>query len=101
MKQDASTWFAQHTSRAPERLRARAAELLSAETDSQQLIAVLAASGSRALDSAVQAGAGRTAALDLLTADALITLSLLAAAESTPTELGSLARALRLGAVND
>jgi hypothetical protein len=54
----------------------------------------LARSGRRALDR-VLAGAGdRSVALDLLAADALVTLALLAQAQSSPERLGDFATAV-------
>jgi hypothetical protein len=48
-----------------------------------------------ALEAAIHQGADRTVALDLLAADALVTLALLAQAESTPADLGAFAGQLR------
>jgi hypothetical protein len=55
---------------------------------------VLAAAASRALDSVVTHPGDRSIALDLLAADALITLALLAQAEDGPAELDEFATSL-------
>ncbi len=54
----------------------------------------LADAGRAALAAATRDGAGRAAALDLLAADALITLALLATAERDPAALGRAAAQL-------
>jgi hypothetical protein len=79
-------WLDQHTSQAPTVLRARIKEYaLQAPGDS--LPHVLAAAGRSALDQALSHSGDRSAALDLLAADALITLALLAQAETRPDHL--------------
>jgi hypothetical protein len=55
---------------------------------------VLAAAAGRALDSVVTHPGDRSIALDLLAADALITLALLAQAQAAPAELGAFATSL-------
>jgi hypothetical protein len=55
---------------------------------------VLAAAASRALDRVVTHPGDRSIALDLLAADALITLALLAQAEDGPAELDEFATSL-------
>jgi hypothetical protein len=66
-------------------------------------MAQLAEAGELALKASVRRGAGRDAALDLLAADALITLALLEVAERDPSSLGAEARRLRThaGATDD
>jgi hypothetical protein len=54
----------------------------------------LAASGRRALERVVAREGDRSVALDLLAADALVTLALLAQAQQAPEELGAFAAAL-------
>ena len=54
----------------------------------------LAASGRRALERVLAREGGRSVALDLLAADALVTLALLAQAQQAPEELGVFAAAL-------
>ena len=89
-------WFAELTVRAPEALRARVEEYFVATGDGD-LAARLATAGDRALSAATKAGARRVAALDLLAADALITLALLLQAERGPASLLQAAKALRAG----
>ncbi len=86
-------WFAQRTDGAPARLRERAARYFNATTHAA-LPRRLAIAGNAALATAAGASS-REAALDLLAADALITLALLAAAERNPASLADEARALR------
>lgn len=90
-------WFAERTTAAPDLLRARAEDFVRDTTDATG-VSRLAAAGARALAAAIAAGEDRAAALDLLAADALITLALLAQAEREPAELGAAARAVRLRA---
>lgn len=94
-----SDWLEERTAGAPERLRSRVGEHLAA-TGAADDPADLAAAGEAALAAAIAAGASRAGALDLLAADALITLALLAAAERDPARLGATARALREGATH-
>ena len=54
----------------------------------------LAAAGRRALDRVLARAGDRSVALDLLAADALVTLALLAQAQQGPERLGGLAAAL-------
>lgn len=90
-------WFAERTDSAPELLRGRV-ETVALATDGANLVDWLAAAGEVALSEAMSAGEERAAALDLLAADALITLALLAAAEAAPGTLGSTARTMRIRA---
>ncbi len=92
---DHATWFAARTVGAPEALRVRAEQFFTAAT-ADELGQRLALAGSGALTAAARDGADRAAALDLLAADALITLALLRAAEEDPANLGHAAAALRL-----
>ncbi len=92
-------WFAERTVAAPAVLRARAAQFLAAQPDGSAGER-LAAAGEAALREAIGAGATRAAALDLLAADALITLALLAAAERDPATLGTAAAAVRRAATD-
>lgn len=91
-------WFAGRSTGAPDLLRVRAGDYVRDVADAEG-VARLAAAGSRALAAAIAAGEDRAAALDLLAADALITMALLAQAEREPAELGAVARALRLRAI--
>jgi hypothetical protein len=54
----------------------------------------LARSGRRALDRVLARAGDRSVALDLLAADALVTLALLAQAQSSPERLGDFAAAV-------
>lgn len=89
-----AAWLTAHTAGAPERLRARVLSHHEAATD-PSAIGRLAEAGERALGAAMAAGADRAAALDLLAADALITLALLHAAERDPATLAAQAASLR------
>ena len=82
------------TASAPEALRLRAAEWLDQTPPGPDPAARLARAGDRALAGALHRGEGRAAALDLLAADALVTLALLARAESAPGALADFATAL-------
>lgn len=62
--------------------------------DEAQLAESLARAGRRALDEVAAHPGDRTVALDLLAADALITLALLAQAEHQPERLGAFAAGL-------
>lgn len=88
-------WFARRTEGAPPALAGRATEWLALAQDGV-LADRLADAGQRALGAAVECGAHRGAALDLLAADALITLSLLACAEQAPERLATHAVQLRM-----
>ncbi len=91
-------WLAERTVAAPEVLRVHAEAYVRGVTDAVG-VPQLAIAGTRALAAAIATGEDRAAALDLLAADALITLALLAQAERDPAELGAVAHALRLRAI--
>jgi hypothetical protein len=95
----AEVWFATRTAGAPESLRRRA-EHFYVQASPGDLASRLAAAGGAALAEATRDDAGRAAALDLLAADALITLALLLAAEQEPTTLGTVAAELCLQATS-
>ncbi len=95
----ADAWFATRTTGAPDVLRRRA-EYFYTQAPSGDLGSRLATAGGAALAQATRDDAGRAAALDLLAADALITLALLLAAEREPTTLGAVAAELRLQATS-
>lgn len=79
-------WLDRHTSQAPAALRARVREYaLAANGDTRA--GALAAAGQAALDRVVAHSGDRSAALDLLAADALITLALQAQAQDAPEGL--------------
>jgi hypothetical protein len=83
-------WLDQHTSQAPTALGARVRQyaLVAAGTS---LPHILATAGQTALDQVLSHPGDRSAALDLLAADALITLALLAQAETNPDRLDEFA----------
>jgi hypothetical protein len=89
-----STWLASRSIGAPEALRARVGHYLTAVPAAASRAETLAAAANLALASVVAQGRDRAAALDLLAADALVTLSLLAEAEETPGALGRFAEHL-------
>ncbi len=82
-----------HTQRAPAALRARVTEYATAAEQDDPPVS-LAAAGRRALDRVVAHPGDRSVALDLLAADALITLALLAQAQQRPERLGEFAAGL-------
>ena len=80
---DLSDWLDQHTSQAPSALRARVRELaLAASADTRAT--TLSRAGQAALDRVLSHSGDRSAALDLLAADALITLALQFQAQDAP-----------------
>lgn len=89
----AGEWLDRRTRRAPAALRSRALEYAGAP-DPARLAEALAEAGRRALDQVVAHPGDRSVALDLLAADALITLALLAEAERAPERLGEFAASL-------
>ena len=79
-------WLDQHASQAPAALRERV-EQYAQEASGPTLPYLLGTAGRRALEQALSRSGDRSAALDLLAADALITLALLAQAEGAPNRL--------------
>ena len=79
-------WLDQHTSQGPAALRARVFQYFQA-SPSSTLPERLAVAAQAALGQVLSHPGDRSAALDLLSADALITLALLAQAEQAPDEL--------------
>lgn len=79
-------WLDRHTSQAPTALRARVAQYAFRGT-APSLPTTLAAAGHAALDRVLSHPGDRSVALDLLAADALITLALLAQAQTAPEQL--------------
>ena len=94
-------WLDRHTRAAPPALRARVREHALA-APAAPLPEALALAGRAALRRVVAHPGDRSVALDLLAADALITLALLAQAQRAPAELGefatSILQAVRPGA---
>jgi hypothetical protein len=91
---DGDAWVEARTRGAPPALLLRVAEHLGAVPDGV-LGSRLARAGERALRESMHSGSGREGALDLLAADALITLALLECAEHNPAQLGATAQGLR------
>lgn len=87
-------WLDRHTAGAPPALRARAREHALAASTRQPLPAALALAGREALERVAAHPGDRSVALDLLAADALITLALLAQAQEAPGELGAFATSI-------
>jgi hypothetical protein len=81
-----SDWLDQHTSQAPTALTARVREF-ALKADGTTRALTLAAAGQAALERVLSHAGDRSAALDLLAADALITLALQAQAEEEPERL--------------
>ena len=96
-------WFAAHSVGAPGPLCARAERYLAAGAGAAVPARQLARAAADALAAALaRPGAGdRTAALDLLAADALMTLALQAYAETDPAGLARFAAELRNGRLAD
>lgn len=88
---DLAAWFEAHTAVAPPALRERAAEYVARVPAVGTRADRLAAAARLALDGVIALGHERAAALDLLTADGLLTLALLAQAEDAPATLDSFA----------
>lgn len=89
----AGDWLDQHTSQAPTELRARVKQYAAAASG-PNLSRTLAAAAQAALARVLAHSGDRSIALDLLAADALITLALLAEAETAPERLDELATAV-------
>jgi hypothetical protein len=79
-------WLDRHTRQAPPALRARVQQYAGAASG-PTLPAALAAAAQSALTQVLSGSGDRSAALDLLAADALITLALLAQAQVAPEQL--------------
>jgi hypothetical protein len=79
-------WLDQHTSQAPAAIRARV-EQYARVVSGSPLPNSLATAAQAALDRVLAHPGDRSAALDLLAADALITLALLAQAQTAPERL--------------
>ena len=86
-------WLDRHTARAPEALRDRVRAYADGCSGDGSSPATLAEAGRRALEQVVRHPGDRSVALDLLAADALITLALLAQAQTDPSQLGAFAAA--------
>ncbi len=85
------SWLDDRLNDAPEALALRVRELAAGSREPDRL----AHAGAAALDAAVSIGSNRSAALDLLAADALITLALFRVGTSEPERLEEFASGLR------
>ncbi|MGH7704155.1 MAG: hypothetical protein ACREMO_13755 [Gemmatimonadales bacterium] len=93
-------WLAARTGSAPAPLRERIIDYARAGLDGPDPPGALAEAGLTALRVVTAHRGDRSAALDLLAADALITLALLAQAETAPARLGEFALQRLTTAVN-
>ena len=84
-------WLDQHTGQAPAALRARVREHAESARMNASLPGALADAGRHALARVLDHPGDRSVALDLLAADALVTLALLAQAQTSPERLGDFA----------
>ena len=89
-----AAWLDRHTAAAPPVLRGRVHEHARAFPSEGPTPVVLAGAAHRALDRVLSHPGDRSVALDLLAADALITLALLAQAQESPADLGRFAASL-------
>jgi hypothetical protein len=87
-------WLAERTARGPAALRARVLEHAAAVGDAASPPEKIALAAERVLAIVEEHPGDRSIALDLLAADALITLALLAQAETAPERLGQFAESL-------
>ena len=94
---DAAAWVEAHTHGAPRALLVRVEQHMTSVPEGT-LGHRLAQAGELALGESIRRGSGREGALDLLAADALITLALLECAGRDPAELGVTAQRLRSAA---
>jgi len=82
------SWLTRHTARAPVALRERVLQHVQAVAPGDSVAETLAEASREALRQVeLDPAAGRPVALDLLAADALITLALLAQAQEQPSGL--------------
>ncbi len=88
-------WLAARTEGAPEAL-CRRVQYYRKFAEGPDAVATLVGAARSALAAASGAEAGRSVAIDLLTADALITLALLRQSETEPVALAARARTIRL-----
>ena len=96
---DSLAWFADRSDGAPRALRERAAAFLRQVEDQPDSSRRLARAAMAALAAALERPSDRAAALDLLAADALLTLALLRQAETHPADLAGFAADLRTAGV--
>jgi hypothetical protein len=89
-----TAWILRHGGQAPPALRDRVLEHAAAVAEGETVADRLAMAAERVLAIVEEHPGDRRIALDLLAGDALITLALLAQAESEPAGLGQFAEAL-------
>ena len=87
-------WVERHTSEAPEALRTRVQQHVATADGGWAVPDALARAARLALGQVLSHPGDRSVALDLLAADALITLALLAQAQHAPEELGEFAASI-------
>jgi hypothetical protein len=87
-------WLSEHTARGPAALRARVLEHAAAVGEASTAADSISLAAERVLAIVEEHPGDRSIALDLLAADALITLALLAQAEAAPERLGAFAEGL-------
>jgi predicted transcriptional regulator len=93
-----TSWLASKTIKAPPALRERVAQLARRHASPDRPLAdQLAAAAAEALEMVVAHPGDRSVALELLSADALITLALLSRAEENPAGLAEFADGLVAG----
>ena len=88
-------WFLAESAGAPEALRQRAAQYLAGPVSGAEAPTVLADAAAAALRDTLAHSGDRSIALNLLAADALVTLALLAIAQRHPGRLAEFAGQLR------
>ena len=91
---DAVRWFREQSDGAPEALRARALAYHARQPDTGGAAAMLGSAARDALAATLASPGDRTVALDLLAADALVTLALKARAAADPAGLGAFSETL-------
>ena len=92
---DRVAWLEARSEGAPAALRRRVRRYLDSIEPGGGLPEDFAAAAMRALEVTIEADGSRATALDLLAADALVTLALQAKAELDPAGLAAFARSLR------
>jgi len=88
------TWVDRETARAPEALRNRVRDYLTGTGTEAPTPEAIARAGHAALHRVLSRAGDRSVALDLLAADAIVTLALLAQAQASPERLGEFAAAV-------
>lgn len=91
------SWLASHTAGAPDALCERVLAWAALTDPGQPIPERLSRAGQAALEAVLHSGPDRSVALDLLAADALVTLAFLAQAESDPGKLQVCAHQVRIG----